>query len=413
VKSSIPPGELHLFYDLKGRKWGGSHSLHFGHFQQLSIDEHRNVLALIQGRVYRFEIVANGSVVPKQLSIPPYLFNGISYNPKTGDWHGPSNPYGDSKKFLTAEDIAHRNKIKSKTGFQFGTGNGPCVLKRARDGTVNVSLGMCNNFPSMCVQAIHGRRRGYCHAGSKIEKLGNMYMDRLNEINPGRVDIDPNADISMPASGVAKTVISDPDTNDVYTAENEGNAWPSRVVVWKLEAATQRARIVAGRFNSKKLVGGQMSGFGQPATAAHMGHVIYAMALQPITKELHVVGYPGNMARVDANGNLQAVICTRCKHTEVSAITYHKREKQWIVMGGNHVFWQNGTTITGTNDQKYRRLSSYEEDPGPWKPTEKRLITWGGNMVLDEVTNVLYIVHHDHGSKENHPAIFEINLSPA
>merc|ERR1712150_354262 len=111
------------------------------------------------------------------------------------------------------------------------------------------------------------------------------------------------------------------------------------------------ALIVAGRFNSKKLVGGQMSGFGQLATAAHMGHVIYAMALQPITKELHVVGYPGHMARVDANGNLQAVICTRCKHTEVYAITYHKREKQWIVMGGNHVFWQNGTTIVGTNDK--------------------------------------------------------------
>ena len=218
-----------------------------------------------------------------------------------------------------------------------------------------------------------------------------MYFDRLNEINPGRVDIDPNADISIPAV-VPNVVISDPDTNDVYISENAGNGWPSRVVVWKLEAATQRARIFAGRFNSHKLVGGQMSGFGQPATAAHLGPGIFAMALQPITKELHVVSYGGNIARVDANGNLQAAeFC--CKNLEVSAITYHKREKQWIVMGGNHVFWQNGTTIAGTLDKKYYRFPSYKEDPGPWNPTEKWLTAWGGNMVLDEATNELYIVH--------------------
>ena len=155
--------------------------------------------------------------MPKQLSVPQSLFNGISYNPKTGDWHGPSNPYGDSKKFLTAEDIAHRNKIKSKTGFQFGTGNGPCVLKRARGGTVSAEMGMCNGFPgrSMCCPAAEGGSSRHCGAGSQPEKLGQMYYDRLAEINPGVVDVDPKADISMPAL-IPRAVIVDPDTNDVY-----------------------------------------------------------------------------------------------------------------------------------------------------------------------------------------------------
>jgi len=172
-------------------------------------------------------------------------------------------------------------------------------------------------------------------------------LKRLDEVSSGK-EIDPNADISLNGL-IPMAVIVDPDTNNVYSADYEGNHWPSRWVIWKTEAATQQARVVAGHFSSRELTGksyGQMSGFGQRATAASLGRV-YTMAIHPVTKELHFVGYPANFARVDANGNLQAVECAGCKHKEISAITYHKREKQWIVMGGNFIVWQNGTTIVG------------------------------------------------------------------
>lgn len=172
-------------------------------------------------------------------------------------------------------------------------------------------------------------------------------MKRLDEVSSGK-EIDPNADISLNGL-IPMAVIVDPDTNNVYSAEHAGNYWPSRWVIWKTEAATQQARVVVGHFSSREVTGksyGQMSGFRQRATAASLGRV-YTMAIHPVTKELHFIGYPAKFARDDATGNLQAVECVGCNHKEISAITYHKREKQWIVMGGNFIVWQNGTTIVG------------------------------------------------------------------
>lgn len=403
VQSSIPPGEVHLFYAL-GNSWGNNPNWR----QLLSIDENRKVLAWIRGKVYRID-TAGGDALLEDTQMSPNLL-GITCNQKTGDVYGMTNWDLKLKDYLTAEAATHMEsrmkKIVSETGFPFATSRGgPCVLKQAPDGARSVPFGM-GIVESHDVCAPWQEQR-HCPSGSEKRKFGQMYMDRLAEVSAGK-DVDPNADISLNGF-ISRMIVVDPDTKDVYSTDWENNYFPSRWVVWKFDAATQRARVVAGHFNSFRLTGlsyGQISGFGQPATAAHLG-TIYAIGLHPITKELHVVGYPGNLVRVDAAGNLQAVECARCKTVAISAITYHKREKQWIVMGGNNVFWQNGTTIVG-RPKPPRSISSYEEDPGPWKPSERWINTGDGNMVLDEASNELYMVHN-----RPFPAIFVVNLSPA
>jgi len=370
--------------------------------QVLALDEHRNLLVQKSGKMWRLTRPGSGAAIPEAIEHQHGGSQAFTYNPKNGDMYYVVQY--NCGQYLSEEQRARADALEAGTGFPLSPKNkGPSLLKQTASGNISVAFGMCSYGNGACDPSdsrCSGRNR----------ELGQMYMDRLYEVNAG-AEIDPNVDISIHYT-IPAAVVVDPDTNDLYVVDRHRNYWPSRWVVWKYDAAKQTARLVAGHFNSLKLTGlnyHEMNGFGGSATAAHLGRVV-CIALHPATKELHIVVGISNLAKVDADGNLQKVECEGCKSREISAIAYHKREQQWVVMGGNLILWQNGTIIAGTKTRPTKRIYSYkdEADRGPWIATERSIQSTGpGNMALDEAANELYFTDAQPG------AVMVVNLSPA
>lgn len=303
------------------------------------------------------------------------------------------------------ESQAHRRDAIRLEEPHLSEGGQLGVIKKQADGNSSLVFGMCahpGQHPTCILRHESGRHTGQIvmagDCGNADKKaFAEKYLARLYEVNDGAW-IDPFYDIAIHYF-VPQIVIVDPDTNDLYIHETEGNYWPSRMVIWKIDAARNQARLHAGHFDSITLTGksaNERTGIGGPATKAHIGGV-YHMALHPITKELHFIGYPNEFLKVDSAGRLQRVDCAACGG-EVGPMVYHKHEKQWILFSsGVGVFWQNGTKIFGMKDSLVKSYKN-EDDKGPWNPPKAIPGLWATNILLDEQANELYCVDYKAGA---------------
>jgi len=112
---------------------------------------------------------------------------------------------------------------------------------------------------------------------------------------------------------VPDAMLVDEDTNTFYYSDHEHgmvDVLGSRNVIWKYDVARQRARLFAGHLDSRYFAKSTFKGVGGKAISASLSR-IYAMALHPVTKEVHFISNPYHLLKVDAKWGFAGVAMCR------------------------------------------------------------------------------------------------------